>query len=253
MVLSALLALSSAHKRRTLEPSMTFRVNAKPDKPEVFMLKHYGSALRSLQAHLADSRALTRSKLLPAIITCAIFTLLEYLRNNQTAGILHLRSGFQLVQQLTLGPGDSIISTNLVQFHNRLFDQGATYQHQAQALSPPNLPTPPSSAPVSPSPSTSTSTSTSTTPLPPPPPTPLLRFTSPLEADNHLAALIAAIAHIAEQSRTIPTSERAARARISDEHRYLLAAFDSWAHACRATEADLGPRLAPEDAARNNA
>ena len=92
MVLSALLALSSAHKRRTLEPSMTFRVNAKPDKPEVFMLKHYGSALRSLQAHLADSRALTRSKLLPAIITCAIFTLLEYLRNNQRPPLLALNN-----------------------------------------------------------------------------------------------------------------------------------------------------------------
>jgi hypothetical protein len=238
MVLSALLALSSAHKRRTLQPDVTFRVSAKPDKPEIFMLKHYGSAMKSLQTHLATSGALTRSKLLPAIFTCAIFTLLEYLRNNQGTGILHLRSGYQLVQQLMLEPGESIISTNLVQFHNRLFDQGETYQHQ-QTLSSPDLPTPPSSNPVSPTTSTS------------PPPT--LRFTSPVEAENHLTALIAAIVRIAEHSRLVSLSETAARARIYDEYRYLLAAFDSWAQACNATVADLASRLTPDHAAPYNA
>jgi hypothetical protein len=235
MILSALLALSSAHKKRTLQPAATLQVSAKPDKPEIFLLKHYGSALRSLQTHLADSGALTRSRLLPAIITCAIFTLLEYLRNNQTAGILHLRSGFQLVQQLMLEPGESIISTNLVQFHNRLFDQGKTYQHH-QPFPTSDLPTPPSSAPVSPSTS--------------PPPT--LRFTSLIEADDHLAALIAAITHIAEQSRIIPLSDTVARARLHDEYRYLLAAFESWEQARHATVTDLGERLTLDIAARYN-
>ncbi|CAO2657989.1 Nn.00g072490.m01.CDS01 [Neocucurbitaria sp. VM-36] len=217
MVMQALLALSSAHKRKVLEPAKRVRDGLLPDTQEIFLLKQYGGAIKNMQMLLADDIRPTKQRLLLAVIMCGLFVLLEYMRGHYDAGYLHLTSGARLAKQLTNEPSETMSDSKLMHFFARLQDQSDMFR--LQRLGSSELQT---STPSSPSAAITTTT---------------LQFDDITEAGNHLDALIESLAHSAEQSRLIPSSAKASRRLLAEEHAYVLASFDAWLLAYDATMA----------------
>ncbi|KAI0595471.1 hypothetical protein F4775DRAFT_569171 [Biscogniauxia sp. FL1348] len=92
----AIIALSSAHKRESLEDKKTVMTDSALDLQQQFTLQEYCQAIRHLQPHFA---ARTRRSMHVALITCAIFSFLETFLERYNAGIAHLQSGLKLLTQ----------------------------------------------------------------------------------------------------------------------------------------------------------
>ncbi|KAF2713801.1 hypothetical protein K504DRAFT_424718 [Pleomassaria siparia CBS 279.74] len=93
-IMHAILALSSAHKRRTLHSGLEI-IELPPDPQERFMLRHYSKAITHLQPHLSAKDAASARV---ALVTCLVFVSLEYLRGHYKAGQLHLQNGLKLLR-----------------------------------------------------------------------------------------------------------------------------------------------------------
>ncbi|KAF2444004.1 hypothetical protein P171DRAFT_23850 [Karstenula rhodostoma CBS 690.94] len=94
-ILHATLTLSSAHKTTRGEEDFTKRMKT-PDEQDDFMLRNYSKAIRHLQPHLATK---DRASLRIALIACAIFTCLEFLRGNFMTAQTHLTNGLRVLQE----------------------------------------------------------------------------------------------------------------------------------------------------------
>jgi hypothetical protein len=95
-VLHAVLALSSVHKRGTLNTHLKCNSNSVPDKLEQVTLQHYIKAIRHLHPHFSTmSRSSTRA----ALIVCIVFVSLEFLRGHFTTAQVHLQNGLKLLAE----------------------------------------------------------------------------------------------------------------------------------------------------------
>jgi hypothetical protein len=86
-VLHAAVALSAAHR-------CSFSSSQAPDTREKFMLQQYTKAIRSLQPLLQRG---DRDSITVILVTCQLFTLLEYLRGKYQLAESHLRNGLKLL------------------------------------------------------------------------------------------------------------------------------------------------------------
>ncbi|KAI0018766.1 hypothetical protein F4780DRAFT_781135 [Xylariomycetidae sp. FL0641] len=94
-VLHAVLALSSVHKRASLEDSLSRTSNAL-DRQQLFMLREYSQAIHHLHPHFSKN---DKKTLRVALITCAVFTCLEGFLGHYRNSMVHLRSGLRLLAQ----------------------------------------------------------------------------------------------------------------------------------------------------------
>jgi hypothetical protein len=225
MILQALLTLSAAHKRYVLDPINRAREGLAPDALEIFLLKHYGSAIKGLQNHLDDEGNMPKAKWLAAAIMCSLLALIELMRGRFVEACVHLESGAHIAQQITTEPGQVGISRQLTQFFVRLRDQTIVFRHRVPEQRP-------------------YSARLTTTPVF------NLRFTSPTEAAHYLDDLIEQVAHLAQQSKQM--SNLATKSRVSvvmhqDVCRYLLSCFESWCNAYNSTLAKQRFSISPGD------
>ncbi|KAI4621947.1 hypothetical protein J4E80_004322 [Alternaria sp. BMP 0032] len=90
-VLHAAVALSAAHR-------CSFDSAQAPDEREKFMLQQYGKAIQSLQPLL---RRGDKASVTVILVTCQLFTLLEYLRGQYQLAESHLRNGLKVLMNMT--------------------------------------------------------------------------------------------------------------------------------------------------------
>jgi len=90
-VLHAAVALSAAHR-------CSFDSAQAPDERERFMLQQYGKAIQSLQPLL---RRGDKASVTVILVTCQLFTLLEYLRGQYQLAESHLRNGLKVLMNMT--------------------------------------------------------------------------------------------------------------------------------------------------------
>lgn len=90
-VLHALLTLASVHKRQVLD------LTTCADTSELFALQHYTRATGDLRRRI-ESQSKTSAQV--ALIACAIFVQLEYLKGCYQTALTHLRHGFGLLDDL---------------------------------------------------------------------------------------------------------------------------------------------------------
>ena len=95
-VLHAILTLSSIHKREISDGNSQSRSDGLPDEQEQFMLQHYNRAIHHLQPHFS---AKDRASVRVALITCAVFIGLEFLRGNFETAQTYLRSGLDVLRE----------------------------------------------------------------------------------------------------------------------------------------------------------
>lgn len=223
MLLQALLALSAAHRRHSMDPANCAREGLVPDALEVFLLKHYGNAIRGLQAYLEGGEKVLRSNWFVATTTCTLFVLLELMRGHFEAARIHIVKGVYMVKQFVNQSVESESSSKTVQFFLRLQHQIALYQRQLRSQQTMlDLP----SAPVS-----------------------EFRFSSPTEAQYLLDELVEHIAYLAGQKKLFPGSAKASRAVFDEACRFSLVALESWSLNCEATLAEGRMKMRPDDAA----
>ncbi|KAF1970038.1 hypothetical protein BU23DRAFT_601205 [Bimuria novae-zelandiae CBS 107.79] len=98
-VLHAVLAISSAHRRKLLDGVSRNKVLVQPDEEEEFLLRNYCKSIEYLQPkyHAAGEHSLRT-----VLITCLVFIYLELLRGNYKRAYDHLESGMKLLSSLTL-------------------------------------------------------------------------------------------------------------------------------------------------------
>ena len=204
MVLGALLVLSSAHKRKTLEPASRAREGVRPDAQEIFLLKQYSVATNGMKTKLLGVQQLTPEKLFLAMLTCSLFVLMEHLRGNFDTAYVHLRNGMQIVKQFIKEPSEVGSSLKLFHFFFRLLDQTEVFRARKD--------TPSRSAPGA-----------------------TLRFNDIDEARYHLNDLIALVRQTVEQLRTVPRSAKESHKLLLQDIAYLEACFESWRQAYDAT------------------
>jgi hypothetical protein len=92
----AVITLSSVHRRKIINETGENTDNT-PDQHEKFMLRHYAKAIGHLQPHLpGENPSSTRV----ALITCVLFTCLEFLRGHFGTAEFHLHSGLKVISEL---------------------------------------------------------------------------------------------------------------------------------------------------------
>lgn len=89
-VLNALLALSSVHKKQITNDSDT------TDDQEQFMLRHYIKAIRNLQSLLMTE---DKGSVRVPLITCVVFTCLEFLLGHFATAQVHLHNGLKVLKE----------------------------------------------------------------------------------------------------------------------------------------------------------
>jgi hypothetical protein len=221
MILQALLAFSATHKRLILDPANSAREGLSPDAQEIFMLKQYCGGIRNLYAHLNARGTPSRSQLLLAVITCAIFVLLEATRGHYDAANTHAMSGALLAQRLVdMGGGDSL-DAHHVSFFARVKDQMTVFRQRHRSEDHVSPPTDDMAE---------------------------VRFDSPIDAKQHLGAIVEISALAVEHVLTIPNPTAAFRARRREDQAYYSSCFAAWYLAFKATIADKALSTTPEEA-----
>ena len=215
MILQALLALSASHKRHVLDPIN--RVMEAPDALEIFILKHYGSAINGLKKHLDGHQKVPRSKWFAAVTMCTLMVMLALMRGRFEEAFVHLDTGARIFEQYAQDPDEQHPSPTLARFFVRLLDQTSLFRRamssqQAQA-----------------------STTVTLT----------MRFSSPVEAEQCLDDIVEQLAYLAQQKRALPPSAIAAIAMQRKVSLYLLACFDSWLSAYNKSTEEQRSTLTP--------
>jgi hypothetical protein len=99
-VLHAVLALSSIHKRKTVDTDGQRQITASPDRQEQFALRNYVksiNALSHLQPHCSVNDI---GSFRVALITCVVFVCMELLRGHFQTAQVHLRNGISILREL---------------------------------------------------------------------------------------------------------------------------------------------------------
>ncbi|KAI1625262.1 hypothetical protein EDD37DRAFT_649588 [Exophiala viscosa] len=115
-VLHAIITLASVHKRQVLDLSTC------ADTSELFALQHYTRATGDLRRKI-ETRSKTSTQV--ALIACAIFVQLEYLRGCYQTALTHLRHGLVLLEdQARVSNGDHVkIEPGILQIFTTMFIQ----------------------------------------------------------------------------------------------------------------------------------
>ena len=219
MILQALLALSASHKRHVLDPIN--RVMEAPDALEMFVLKHYGSAIRGLKNHLDGVQKVPKSKWFAAVTMCALMVMLALMRGRFEEAFVHLDTGARIAEQYAQDPSEQHPSPTLARFFIRLQDQTSLFRRKLSSQQD------------------RVSTSVTLT----------MRFSSPVEAGQYLDDLVEQLAYLAQQRRELPPSATTAIAMQHKVSLYLSSCFDSWLNACNATMEEQRLSLSPGDVA----
>lgn len=97
-VFHAALALSSFHRGNRIQ---TVSSSCIPNDREKLAFKHYGKAIQCLQPHLSTHGGGSDNlqSLRIVLITCLLFTCLEYLRGDSISGQRHLESGIKVLHE----------------------------------------------------------------------------------------------------------------------------------------------------------
>ncbi|KAF7556506.1 hypothetical protein G7046_g6272 [Stylonectria norvegica] len=103
-VMHAVLALSSVHKRASLEATRNRRPEGIPDDKEQFSLRQYSKAINILGKLVFRDKGSVRVTL----VTCMVFICLEYLRGHYTASKTHLQYGMRLLTYVAASSGRAI-------------------------------------------------------------------------------------------------------------------------------------------------
>ncbi|KAL5376460.1 hypothetical protein DPSP01_010469 [Paraphaeosphaeria sporulosa] len=96
-VLHAVLAISSAHRRKVLDGASRNRVLVLPDKQEEFLLRNYCKSIQYLQPRFHDSGV---HSMRTTLITCLVFIYLELLRGTYKRAYDHLDGGLKVLADL---------------------------------------------------------------------------------------------------------------------------------------------------------
>lgn len=99
-VLHAVLALSSVHKSGVLNIKGQIENNSTGNEEQV-TLKHYLKAINHLQPHFLSK---DRKSCRIALITCAVFVCLEFLRGHFETAQIHLRNGLKVLGEIQTPP-----------------------------------------------------------------------------------------------------------------------------------------------------
>lgn len=149
-ILHAALALGAAHKKEVLRirDGTDTAVTGKPlDERELFTIREYSKAINNVQGVLSVKGDASFGV---ALITCLLFTCMEFLRGYYKAGMGHLRSGLRLINELqtqaSLKAHRETIDPWIFETFNRLNIQqsmlgsGFQYIHLASPTSEVDLP-----------------------------------------------------------------------------------------------------------------
>jgi hypothetical protein len=104
-VMHAVLAISSVHKRETVDGKSAGREGDIPDDQEQFALRQYSKAISCLQPHFSVKN---RASIRVALVTCVVFICLEFLRGHYQTAQAHLQNGLKLLRE-TEGATDTRI------------------------------------------------------------------------------------------------------------------------------------------------
>lgn len=230
-VLHAVLALSSAHKRKELDSIGRDRSRVPPDKQEAFMLRQYSTAIGYLQPNLLPSG---KGSVRVALITCLVFIFLEFVRGRYQAGCVHLENGLRLIKDLepasrsngsllakgtTRSAGIDSLDTSLTELFTRLQVQAAMFGQHVRQYDP-----------------TPTLLETAL---------PTLKFGSANEARNHLDMIFNGISHITEEYDRISESGSYAeglQALLCNDQAFIHASLNAWLRTYEATVPDANFR-----------
>lgn len=96
-VLHAVLALGSIHKQGIISRDSKDQESRLLDKQEQFMLQHYVKATRLLQPYFISKDG---TSVRVALVTCIVFTCLEFIQSHLYSAQLHLQNGLKLLKEL---------------------------------------------------------------------------------------------------------------------------------------------------------
>jgi hypothetical protein len=216
MLLQALLALSSAHKRKVLNLTNRAHRDMLPDSEEIFMIKHYSLALGNMRKHVYVEEKLDRTGLLLAAYCCALFMLTESLCCNYDNIRIHLTAGTRLVNKLRELTSDEFIEAEKLRYFASVQDQLSIFLLQQQS------------------------------PKTQPAPKPTLRYKSPVDAKEYLEATIEAMEHAARQTRLVSSSAKGMEL-SRKELAYHTGGLDSWKIAAEATIASRAAQMTSKE------
>jgi hypothetical protein len=100
-VLHAVLALSSAQLAETSCSGFQGNISNLPSEHERFTLLQYSRAISHLRPHFSSKDI---ASIRVALIACAVFVSMEYLRGNFKTGYTHLQSGLKLLRETRSNP-----------------------------------------------------------------------------------------------------------------------------------------------------
>ncbi|KAF2787515.1 hypothetical protein K505DRAFT_257553 [Melanomma pulvis-pyrius CBS 109.77] len=101
-VLHAVLALSSVHKRQTVNTDAQRLIRTNPDQQEQFGLRNYVKSIKAI-GHLKPHCSIKdRASFRVALITCVVFVCLEFLRGHFETGLVHLRNGISILREMKI-------------------------------------------------------------------------------------------------------------------------------------------------------
>jgi hypothetical protein len=101
-VLHAVLALSSVHKRKTVNTDSRRQVTDSPDEQEQFALRNYVKSINAVGHLQPYCLVKDRASFRVALITCIMFVCLEFLRGHFQTAQVHLRHGITILRELQL-------------------------------------------------------------------------------------------------------------------------------------------------------
>ena len=111
MVLHAVLALSSVHKKGTFKANDQIEPDNGSNEQEHITLKHYVKAISHLQPHFSTK---DRASFRVALITCVTFVYLELLRGHFRTAQTHLHNGLKILGEIKMlsNGNDGILRSN---------------------------------------------------------------------------------------------------------------------------------------------
>jgi hypothetical protein len=101
-VLHAVLALSSVHKRNTVNIDGWRQMIDAPDKQEQFALRNYIKSIKAVSHLRPHCLVNDKASLRVALITCIMFVCLEFLRGHFQTAQAHLKHGITILRELQL-------------------------------------------------------------------------------------------------------------------------------------------------------
>ncbi|KAH7350322.1 hypothetical protein BKA66DRAFT_541467 [Pyrenochaeta sp. MPI-SDFR-AT-0127] len=138
-VLHATVALSSAHRREILESIYPIKAGTGKNELERFTLLQYNKAISHIRPYLSDT---AKASMRLVLITCMVFTCLEFVRGHYNLGYTHLQNGLKILREFAVRgslyePADDFIleAYDRLNVQIALFRYGSAYPYIYRQLS----------------------------------------------------------------------------------------------------------------------